>query len=255
MDYKEYDQTLTRLIRPQTHPLTVKILGPGDEPAANLGRPEDFGIQVSLCQWVTMARRWGRPVSVLADDVNCSPCLASLGLKRVKTTSALADYFIEMGYFDVKSLAVKAAEKLDPIPHGKIKGLAIYPLALAESEPDLVVIYGSPAQMARLASAFVHFSGEFVQSATTGFGISCLSMLKPHFSGKPSIVVPGRGERILAGTEEGEMYCSFPFGLMAQLLDSLEQTQKSGTRYPIQRYVLYQPPLIPAFKNLNQAME
>ncbi|ADK85841.1 protein of unknown function DUF169 [Desulfarculus baarsii DSM 2075] len=255
MGCKEYDQVLTKLIRPQTHPLAIKILGPDDEPAANLDRPDNYGIQVAVCQWVTMARRWGRPMSVLAGDVNCSPCLASLGLKRMRTASALADYFMEMGYFAAKELALKAAEKLDPIPHGKIKGLAIYPLSMAESEPDLVVIYGNPAQMARLASAFVHFSGEFVQSATTGFGISCLSMLKPHFSGKPAIVVPGRGERILAGAEEGEMYCSFPFGLMEQLLDSLEQTQNSGSRYPFQRYVLFQPPLTPAFANLNQALE
>ena len=46
---------------------------------------------------------------------------------------------------------------------------------------------------------------------TNGFGISCLALIKPHFTGKATRVHPGKGERILAGTdEEGEIAFSIP---------------------------------------------
>lgn len=255
MEYREYSEALVRFIRPQTSPLGIKLLSSDEEAGTALARPAKYGIKISLCQWVTMARRWDRPLAVLAEDVNCAPCLAALGLKRMKDDSALVDYFMDMGYFQERELAVKAAERLEPLPAGEVRGLTVFPLAQAETDPDLVVVYGSPAQMARLAAAFVYQSGELVPSATTGFGISCLSMLKPHWRGGPALVIPGRGERILAGTEEGEMYCSFPAGLLEPLLNGLEKTQERGTRYPVQRYVLYQPPEIPAFKPLSRALE
>ena len=247
-------EILDSLVRPQTYPLGVKIMdGPGDG-YPDFATPSKYGIKISLCQWVSMARRWNRPLAVMGEEINCAPCLAVLGLKRMNRDSALADYFMEMGYFADHGLAVKAAETLSPIPPGKVKGIVLFPLGMAVMEPDLILLYGSPAQMARLAAGFVYQTGELVESATTGFGLSCLSMLKPHWTGKPTLVVPGRGERILAGTEESEMCCSFPAYQMNSLLTGLEKTQEMGTRYPVQKYVLYQPPEIPAFKSLNSAM-
>jgi uncharacterized protein (DUF169 family) len=255
MSYQKFNDALTQLIRPQTSPLGIKILSADDPVEAPFTRPEKYGIKISLCQWVTMARRWNRPLAVLGDDINCSPCLASLGFMKMKSPEVLANYFINMGYCGNKDLALKAAAELDPLPAGSFKGVLIFPLAEAPLAPDLVVIYGTPAQMARLVAGFVHQTGELVRSATTGFGISCLSMMKPHWTGKPLLVVPGRGERILAGTEDNEMYCSFPGAQLESLLEGLEQTQKSGTRYPVQRYIIYQPPEVPAFKALNKEME
>ena len=254
MDLETIDNILVKLIRPQTYPLGVKIMNGATEYPSFAG-PSKYGIKISLCQWVTMARRWNRPLAVMADEINCAPCLAALGLKRMKRETALTDYFMEMGYFAQRELAMKAAQDLDPIKAGIIKGIILFPLAMALMEPDLMLLYGSPAQMARLSAGYVYQTGELVESATTGFGISCLSMLKPHWTGKPALVVPGRGERILAGTEEHEMCFSLPAHLLGSLLQGLEKTQEMGTRYPVQKYMLYQPPEIPAFKSLNQAME
>ena len=256
MDYQAIDQALTRLIRPQTTPLGLNILGPGDDPPdPKWARPAKYGLQISLCQWVTLARRGNRPVTVMAQDVNCAPCLAGLGLRKMKSPEALADYLLDMGYVADRELALTAAQQLDPLPAGEMRGVVIFPLASAPLEPDLVVIYGSPAQMARLASGLVHHSGRLVPSNTTGFGISCLAMMRPHWNGQAALVVPGRGERLLAGTEEGEMYLTLPASQMEGLIDGLEATQKTGTRYPIQRYMLYQPPSIPAFDALYAMME
>ncbi|MGE0085499.1 MAG: DUF169 domain-containing protein [Desulfococcaceae bacterium] len=254
MDYKAFSEEISRLIRPQSYPLGVKLLKDVSKLPKEAVRPSKYGIKISLCQWTTMARRWGRIMAAVADDINCTPCLAALGLKRMKDSRPLSEYFLEMGYFSSIELAEKATKRLNPIPSGEIAGIAVFPLETAPADPDIVLIYGTPAQMAVLAAAYLYHYGELIESETTGFGISCLSSLKPYFTGKPAFVHPGRGERILAGTDESEMFFTFPADYCEPLLDGLKKTHEKGTRYPVQSYMIYQPPIIKPMKNLGDKL-
>ncbi len=206
MDYKSFSENITKMIRPQSYPLGVKFVKDMETLPEKAVRPSKYGIKISLCQWTTMARRWGRILGAVADDINCTPCLAALGLRRMENSKPLSEYFLDMGYLDSIELAEKATKELEPIPSGEISGIAIFPLEMAPVEPDIVWIYGTPAQMARLAAGHLYHHGALIESRTTGFGLSCLSAVKPHFTGKPGFVHPGRGERILAGTDESEMF-------------------------------------------------
>jgi uncharacterized protein (DUF169 family) len=254
MDYQAFSESIARLVRPQSFPIGMKLMKDSSGLPEDAVRPSKYGINISLCQWITMARRWGRLVGAVAEDINCSPCLAALGLKKMENSKALAAYFLEMGYFASMELAEMATKRLDPIPAGEIKAIAIFPLDSAPIAPDIVLIYGTPAQMARLASGYVYHRGELIESTTTGFGISCLSAVKPHFNGRPAFVHPGRGERILAGTDESEMYFTFPAEDCEALVDGLEATQAKGTRYPVQSYMIYQPPVIRPMRYLDEKL-
>jgi uncharacterized protein (DUF169 family) len=253
MDWKTYSDELNRLIRPQSFPLGVKLLPGGNELPGKATRPAKYGIQISLCQWTTMARRWGRILGATAEDINCTPCLAALGLKRMAEPSALAAYFMEMGYFETPDGAERAVDELGVLPPGRFGAICFFPLHMAPCEPDIVLVYGSPAQMSRLVAGHLYHSGETVVSRTT-IGISCLSALKPFFDGKPKLVHPGRGERILAGTDEGEMLFACPAGLCQPLLNGLRQTHERGSRYPVQSYLIYEPPVLPPMKHLGEKL-
>ena len=254
MDYKAFSQGISALVRPQSFPVGMKFVrDPADMPREAV-RPSKYGIRISLCQWTTMARRWGRVTGAVAEDINCSPCLAALGLKRLESLTHLSEYFVEMGYFASMELAEAAVRELDPIPGGTIGGISIFPLDAAPVDPDIILIYGSPAQMARLAAGHVYHTGKLIESKSTGFGLSCLSAVKPYLSGKPAFVHPGRGERILAGTDETEMFFTFPAADCESLLDGLKKTHEKGTRYPVQKYIIYEPPVIKSVKNLEEKL-
>ena len=242
------------MIRPQSFPLGMKLIKDENRLPEKAVRPAKYGIRISLCQWTTMARRWGRILGAVADDINCTPCLAALGLKRMENSKALSDYFLDMGYFDRSELAEKATNELEPIQYGEIKGIVFFPLEKAITDPDIILIYGTPAQMARLASGYLYHYGELIESRTTGYGISCLSAVKPHFTDKPAFVHPGRGERILAGTDESEMFMTFPARYCDSILDGLRKTHDKGTRYPIQSYMIYQPPTLKPMKSLEEKL-
>ncbi|MEJ2673007.1 MAG: DUF169 domain-containing protein [Deltaproteobacteria bacterium] len=242
------------MIRPQSFPLGLKLFKDINDLPKEAARPAKYGIQISLCQWITMARRWGRLLGTVAEDINCTPCLAALGLKRLESQTHFSQYCVDMGYFDNIDLAEMATRQLALIPPGEINGIAVFPLDAAPVDPDLILIYGTPAQMARLAAGYLYHHGELIESQTTGFGISCLAAVKPHFTGKPALVHPGRGERILAGTDESEMFFTFPARECEALVDGLKKTHEKGTRYPVQSYLIYQPPTIKPMKTLGEKL-
>jgi uncharacterized protein (DUF169 family) len=254
MDYEAYSEEISRMIRPQSFPLGVKLVQEADSLPEGAVRPSKYGIRISLCQWTTMARRWGRVVGAVAEDISCTPCLAALGLRGLENRRHLSEYFLEMGYFDRMELAEMATRELDPIPFGEIGGVAFFPLHRAPVEPDIILIYGTPAQMARLAAGHLYHHGQLIESKTTGFGVSCLSAVQPHFTGQPALVHPGRGERILGGADECEMFFTFPAKQGESLLDGLKKTQEKGIRYPVQSYMMYQPPLIKPMKSLGEKL-
>jgi len=254
MDVQVYMEELTRLIRPQSFPLGVSVFQHPDDLPKEAIRPAKYGIQISLCQWTTLARRWGRIAGATAADINCTPCLAALGFKRLEDPGHLAAYFVEMGYFENRERAEKAVLQLHPIVYGTIGAIAFFPLNEAPVEPDLLVIYGTPAQMARLAAGYLYHTGELVESITTGFGISCLATVKPYITGKPAFVHPGRGERVLAGTDECEMLFTCPASSAEMLIDGLKKTHEAGTRYPIQSYMIYQPRTIRPMEHLAEKL-
>lgn len=254
MDYKAFSEEIFMMVRPQSFPLGVKLTKNTEELPKEGVRPLKYGIKISLCQWTTMARRWGRTLNAVADDINCTPCLAALGLKRLESYRALSEYFLEMGYFDNIELAEMAAKELNPVTFGEIKGISFFPLNAAPVKPDIILIYGTPAQMARLAAGYLYNTGELIESKTTGFGLSCLTAIKPYVTDKPTFGHPGRGERILAGTDECEMFFTFPARHCEQLIDGLRKTQEKGTRYPVQSYMIYEPPIIKPMKNLGDKL-
>jgi len=192
MDYKGFSEEISRMVRPQSFPIGVKLVKEADKLPKEAARPAKFGVKIAVCQWTTMARRWGRVLGATAEDINCTACLAALGLKRLENRRHLGQYFLEMGFFDDIDLADKFAKELELINPGEISAVAYFPLDMAPVDPDVIVIYGTPAQMARLAAGYIHNSGELIE-LKSAFGLSCLAAIKPYFSKNPPLSSPDGG--------------------------------------------------------------
>jgi len=250
MDFQRCYDTIFKTIMPQSFPIGVKIVKQGESFPEKVVRPAKFNIKISLCQWTTIARRWGWVVGALGEDINCTPCLAAFGFKRVPNINDVATFFMSMGYTKKEEQAVAMAENVEYRNPGEVKGVVMFPLNKAPVAPDLVMIYGMPAQMFRLASGLFYTSGKSIISKSH-IGISCLHTLMPYWNQEPAFVNPGRGERMLAATGDTEMCLSLPAKYVDDLTEGLEATQKTGTRYPIQSYLLYTPPSIPPMRELE----
>jgi uncharacterized protein (DUF169 family) len=254
MDYEKFYDAIMKMVMPQSFPIGVKIIKAGEKFPDGVVRPNQFKIKVAMCQWTTLARRWGWVVGVTPEDINCTPCMAGFGFKRIVDKADFIKFVIDMGYFESEDLAKKMLGGFEPLEPGSIQGVVTFPLNKATVDPDLVLIYGTPAQMTRVAYGYIHNHGHLIRS-DTGFGLSCLAAVMPLWRDEATFVHPGRGERLLSGTDDSEMFFSMPASSMEAFLDGLEKTQSKGLRYPIQGFVLYQPPLLPQMKELYKKLE
>ena len=79
---KELIEKIESHVRPATFPVAVRLLG-SDEPIPDKARrpQRDLGVQITTCQGVTMARRYGWTVALTRDDINCPLTKVAFGLE------------------------------------------------------------------------------------------------------------------------------------------------------------------------------
>ena len=80
MDAATLNGHLNKHLRTATFPVGVRPLAPGEAIPAKAKRPaRDLRVQVTICQCVALARRYGWTLAVSGDDVSC-PCRQGLFL-------------------------------------------------------------------------------------------------------------------------------------------------------------------------------
>ena len=70
-------------IRPATFPVGVRMLEAGDEIPERAKRPRrDMSVEITTCQAVTMARKYGWTVALTTEDINCPLTKIAFGLEK-----------------------------------------------------------------------------------------------------------------------------------------------------------------------------
>src|SRR5437899_11578717 len=83
IDAKTADKELQFYIRPQTFPVAIRMLRPGEPIPEKAKRPaRDFGKLSMNCQVIDMSRRYGWTIALTRDDHICSLGITALGFDR-----------------------------------------------------------------------------------------------------------------------------------------------------------------------------
>lgn len=222
-DYKEYGRRLENLIRPNSHPLAVRMLRSPDEVPEEALRPiRDFGKCMSTCQVFALSRRFGETVAQLFEDMWCPEPVIGFGLAEPP------QYFYEgrTRYPDgVKSLEAGAnwAREFPRFEVGKYVGVVSAPLTTASFEPDVAVIYCDSAQLLRLLLGLAYEDGRDIETVLGGHSACVYAVVPSMLKGECQASVPCRGDRGRAGTQDYEMIFSIPRDQIARVIEGLEQ--------------------------------
>jgi uncharacterized protein (DUF169 family) len=211
--------------------------------------PSDRGMQSSLCQWTNFSRRQGVAVGLKVKDIVCAPCLAAFGFKRMSGPEVYARFLESAGYASCEKTALTMAAQLPLLPAGRYQGVLAFPLGSAVRKPDTVWVYGSPGQISHMVTGLAHQTGQHV-NASIGIGLSC----RAGFSDEPCVVVPGRGERVVAGTDEFEMFLALPVSFLDDLVKGLLALRKKGITGPFAGPMPYAMTLFPALENMAEEL-
>jgi uncharacterized protein (DUF169 family) len=233
-------RTLEVMLRPQTYPLAVKLVKDESEFPEKTRRPEQ---KLAICQAVTISRRYGWTMGITEDDSGCPGASLAYGWTRLADEDAMIQFFTSVGYASDEVVARRILENIDHLESSKCRGLVVSPLTRTRIIPDVILVYGNPAQMMRLIQGAMYKEGKRVKSELAGIAASCTSgILRTFNTGEYQVVLPGNGDRVFAVTYDNEMIFAIPAARASEITEGMKGQRFA--RYPIPT-ILSMPPKFP----------
>ena len=224
--------------------MAVKLAAKGEEITGRFKRPgDDLHHPVAVCQGLSIARTFGWTLVFDSSDHACP--LASVAAGHLDPEDFL-DGAVAQLYQDDTEVARRMEAAYPRHGTGDVDQIWLAALERCEFDPDLVIVYGNPAQILVLVHAANYGHGEGVSSASTGrFGCADWIAGVPG-SEECRYAIPCSGERVFAGTQDHEMSFMIPSSCFRSVAHGLAVMRKKGTyRYPVPNMNLLAAPLLP----------
>ncbi|MBW1816622.1 MAG: DUF169 domain-containing protein [Deltaproteobacteria bacterium] len=253
-DLREVETMLNTYVRPLTFPVAVKMLTSEDEIPEKARRPfQQMKKKIAICQGIGMARKLGWTVAMGKEDMQCSLGAAPFGFfKNI-------DYFNEGnlagGMFTAsKEVGKKEEDLIDRFDFGRYSHILAAPLSRAAFEPDVLIMYGNPAQVMRLIQGALYNEGGAIHSSAMG-RLGCAAIITVMKTDACRYLVPGNGDRIFGMTQDHEMTFMIPASKVDTVMDGLVKTHKAGIRYPITSFFNFQAAFPPSYQEQMKVWE
>jgi MtaA/CmuA family methyltransferase len=240
IDVKTADKELAYYIRPQTFPVAIRMLKPGEPIPDKAKRPSrDFKKLSMNCQVIDMARRYGWMLALTREDHICSLGIAALGFDR-PTHLHNSGTLCEGMYTETKEAGQRSEAAVDRFTPGEYYCLLVAPLDRTTFEPHLVCVYANSAQVMRLTQAALWKRGGKITSSFGG-RIDCSEIIVTTMrTDRPQVVLPCSGDRIFGQTQDHEMAFTIPWNQIEEVIEGLRGTHAGGIRYPITQFMEYE---------------
>ena len=256
---QEAMKILNEYLRLDTYPVGVAFVNGEAEFPPKTRTVSYWGLKMSICQIISLARKWDMLIGARPEDINCASAQLAFGWFKTADgrpqEEVVVEFLKNMQYVKDEETARKTLEHLPWIREGWVnekRGILVGSLQKwTFGEPEVVLIYGNTSQVARLVQARVYMKGGVVKSEAQ-VGLTCaMEILGPKLKGEVSFVIPGRGERQLGMAGNEEMVFVLPWEEMPDLVEGVRRTQEAGSRYPVPQYLFFRPLYLPPIEKLR----
>jgi uncharacterized protein (DUF169 family) len=226
MTNAEINAYVNEYLRVATFPVAVKLLKEALPEKVRTAR-QLFTHRVAICQGITLARRVGRTIGFEKDDHDCPLSRVILGF--VEEPEMKKDGSIVYPLYAKDLEAGKKTAAVEPrMDFGTCDNIILAPLHKANFDPDVLIIYGNPAQIVRLVQGSLYNEGGTVTSSFMGRGACGSSIAYPFKTQKVNVVIPGGGERVFGMTCDDEMCFAIPGAKIESVLEGVKATHDNG---------------------------
>ncbi len=237
--YHEIGAELEKRLRSKTFPLAIKLLKREKDIPKGAKRPlRDFNHHLSLCQTYQISRRDGTTIAMLKEDMWCFEPVVGYGLAEPPK-----DFLDGQNRFprDVETLEAGQhyAAEFPRLEAGKYIGVVSAPLATANYEPDIVMIYCDSAQLNLLLLGREFKEGYNLKCGLSGHAACVYAAVPAIKTGDYQVAVPCRGDRYHAMAGDEEMIFTVPKSRLQDLMRGLRHVEKNGSKLP--RAYTYRP--------------
>jgi uncharacterized protein (DUF169 family) len=226
-EFNTYGADLERMMSLRSYPIAIKLLqSEADVPEGAIRPKRDRGEHWAVCQVFSLARRQGDTIAMFLEDHWCFEPIISYGL--VETPQDYLEGFTNSFFIADKEAAAKHAQEMTRLPLGRYPGMVIGPLVHANYEPDLTMIYCTPAQLRHLLLALRYLHGTQVTSTLDPIGSCVHSVVAPFLTGECQVTIPDPGDFERAGAGEDEMVLTVPTTRLDELMTGLYHFEEIG---------------------------
>ena len=219
------------LLRLRSFPVAFKLLETEEELASNRW-VRRLDRTATLCQLITLVRTFDWTVGATAQELGPSMCATIIGL--AECPDLVKDgTFRSIVWCKTQEDGKKYEDSIPRIPTGKYKAVIMAPLVYDPFEPDIVLIYGNPAQVILMINALQFEDYERLQFFCVGETSCSDAISQCYLSGKPSLAIPCYGERRYGSTQDDELVLALPPTMVEKVERNLQELYKRGIRYPI----------------------
>jgi len=201
-----------------------------------------FDRKVNICQQVAIARLYGWSFASGPAEQVCVLGAASLGL--IETPERVKSGEINCGVYQKDLIAARKMQDHLPKMPTRNEAVACFSLTRVPEgiTPQVVVIYGNSAQMMRLIQAALWSEGgEFRMASSGDAGVCSRAIAQTIMTQKATMEIPCLGDRRFAAAQDHDIIFAFPAKMSRSLLEGLEGTYRSGSRYPIPVQMDWEP--------------
>jgi uncharacterized protein (DUF169 family) len=242
-------------VRPDTFPLAIRVLRPGEEVPAKAKRPlHDLQVQLSICQGITMSRRYGWAIAMGGEDLSCPIAKAAFHFEDPVAFYTEGNLAHGM-YAETLACAQLTEEAVPKFTKEESGTIVVSPLSRAAFEPDVVVVYGNSAQVMRMVAAALFKTGGSIASEFSARADCADIIIRTVQTDSPQVILPCYGDRVFGQTHDHEMAFSFPYRMADDVIAGFAGTHKGGVRYPIPSFLQYQAKYPVTYEKLNKMWE
>jgi uncharacterized protein (DUF169 family) len=185
-----------------------------------------------FCQIPFMARVGGLTVGLTSEDKVGDRCKRIHGLlatdEKAKSQEAKA---LSRTWMPSVEEGLRQQKDYPRIPPGE--AIVVGPLINDNFDPDVILIYGNPAQIMMLMCGLQKVRYERFQFHFIGEGACVDSLGQCYNTGKPSLAIPCYGERAMGQVKDDEIVIALPPGEIDRAIDGINILAKIGFKYPI----------------------
>jgi len=219
------------LLRLRTDPVAFRRL----EKAEDLDKIENV-VRVkqgfTYCQVPFLVRVMGQTVGITKKDPIINRCTRLHGLRPATEKSTQSEAAaLSTTWFASPEEALKQQCETPRVPVGE--AIVAAPLGNEKFEPEVVSIYGNPAQVMMILCGMQKERYERFPFFFIGEGACADSLAQCYISGKPAVAIPCYGERAMGQVMDDEMVIALPPGEMERAVSGMKKLAKIGLKYPI----------------------
>lgn len=229
--WSEVSKELEEALRLKTKPVAYRKL----EKAEDLDRIENVyrpNRTFTYCQVPFMVRVLGLTVGVTREDQMLDRCMRLHGVKDADEDSMQREAaMLSTTWLPSPEEAMKQQHDYPRIPAGE--AIVSAPLADEKFEPQVVSIYGNPAQVMMIMCGLQKDKYERFEFSFIGEGACADSLAQCFVSGKPALAIPCYGERALGQVADDEIVIALPPDEIERSLSGLKKLARVGLKYPV----------------------